>query len=38
MAEKVGTEKIEREKGYLYFLGKDGFVHKTPMSRGKKKK
>lgn len=41
MAERIGSEKLEREDGYLYFLGKDGFVWKTPMktnSRGRKGK
>ncbi|VVB77367.1 Uncharacterised protein [uncultured archaeon] len=41
MAEKIGKEKISREDGYLYFLGKDGFVWKTPMktnARGRKAK
>ncbi len=41
MAERIGSEKIAREEGYLYFLGKDGFVWRTPMktnSRGRKGK
>lgn len=41
MAEKIGSESIKREDGYLYFLGKDGFVWKTPMRsnpRGRKAK
>jgi hypothetical protein len=41
MSERIGSEKLERENGYLYFLGKDGFVWKTPMktnSRGRKGK
>jgi hypothetical protein len=41
MAERIGSEKLEREDGYLYFLGKDGFVWKTPMktnTRGRKGK
>ncbi len=39
MAERIGSEKIKREDGYLYFVGKDGFAWKTPMktnSRGRK--
>lgn len=36
-AAKVGTEKIEREKGFLYYLGKDGFVEKAPMEKRKPK-
>lgn len=41
MAERVGSEKLSREDGYLYFLGKDGYVWRTPMktnSRGRKGK
>ncbi len=30
MAEKVGKEQTKREKGYLYYLGKDGYLWKTP--------
>jgi hypothetical protein len=39
MAERVGRERVQREDGYLYFLGKDGRVWKTPMKnnpRGRK--
>jgi calcineurin-like phosphoesterase family protein len=38
---KIGKEKIQREKGYLYFIGKDGYVWAAPMkynTTGKKKK
>lgn len=41
MAEKIGTEKISREKGYLYFVGSDGCVWAVPMKHntgGRKKK
>ena len=41
MAERIGREKLSREDGYLYFLGKDGFVWRTPMksnTRGRKAK
>jgi hypothetical protein len=41
MSERIGSEKLDRENGYLYFLGKDGFVWKTPMktnTRGRKGK
>ncbi len=41
MAERIGRERISREDGYLYFLGKDGFVWRTPMktnTRGRKAK
>lgn len=39
MAERIGREKVSREDGYLYYLGKDGYVWKTPMktnTRGRK--
>lgn len=39
--EKVTNEKIEREDGYLYYIGKDGFVWAAPMKHnknGRKKK
>jgi hypothetical protein len=37
MAEKtkVGKEKITREKGFLYCVGKDGFVWANPMKSNK---
>ena len=41
MGKRVGTEKVMRENGYLYFIGKDGYVWRTPMKankRGSKKK
>jgi len=41
MGKKVGSEKIKREDGYLYYIGKDGHVWRAPMKhnkRGKKKK
>ncbi len=41
MAERISDEKISREDGYLYFLGKDGYVWRTPMKnnpRGRKSK
>ncbi len=41
MAERIGSERLTRENGYLYFLGKDGFVWRTPMktnTRGRKAK
>ncbi|MDE1870618.1 MAG: hypothetical protein KGI06_00035 [Candidatus Micrarchaeota archaeon] len=41
MAERIGSERLQREDGYLYFLGKDGFVWRTPMKtnpRGRKAK
>jgi hypothetical protein len=41
MGQKVGNEKIKREEGYLYFVGKDGYVWAAPMKHnkgGRKKK
>ncbi|NYT06913.1 MAG: hypothetical protein GKC05_01465 [Methanomicrobiales archaeon] len=41
MGTKIGKEKIKREAGYLYYLGKDGYVWAAPMKNnktGKKKK
>ncbi len=41
MGTKIGKEKIKRESGYLYFVGKDGYVWAAPMKfnkTGKKKK
>jgi len=35
MAERIGKEKIEREDGYLYYVGKDGYVWRTPMKSNK---
>lgn len=33
MAERIGKEKIARAAGYLYYLGRDGYVWKVPMRR-----
>jgi len=41
MAERITDERIDRADGYLYYLGRDGFVWRTPMrsnTRGKKAK
>jgi len=41
MGPKIVKEKIQREKGYLYFIGKDGYIWAAPMKHnksGKKKK
>ncbi|MCX6773512.1 MAG: hypothetical protein NTY68_00750 [Candidatus Micrarchaeota archaeon] len=35
MAEKIGTEQISREKGYLYFVGQDGYAWAVPMKHNK---
>lgn len=34
MAEKVATTGVKKEKGYLYYLGKDGNVWRSGMARG----
>ncbi|MCX6778391.1 MAG: hypothetical protein NT157_05930 [Candidatus Micrarchaeota archaeon] len=36
MGTRIGKEKVEREAGYLYYIGKDGYVWRTPMKRNKK--
>jgi len=41
MGKRIGKEQVKREKGYLYYLGKDGFMWKSPMktnTKGKKAK
>ena len=41
MGVKIGSEKIDREDGYLYYVDADGFVVAVPMKhnkKGKKKK
>ncbi len=41
MAERLTKEKVDREDGYLYYLGKDGYAWRTPMKnnpRGRKSK
>ncbi|MGC8572342.1 MAG: hypothetical protein ACP5RI_03850 [Candidatus Micrarchaeia archaeon] len=38
MAERIGKEKIEKEDGYLYYIGKDGFVWRSPMKNNPKGK
>lgn len=35
MAEKMTNERIEREQGYLYYLGRDGYVWRTPTKLNK---
>lgn len=35
MAERVSKEAIKRERGYLYYLGKDGYLWKTPTKLNK---
>ncbi len=41
MAERISNERVSRESGYIYYLGKDGFVWQSPMrsnSAGVKRK
>lgn len=41
MGKRIGNEKISREEGYLYYVGKDGYVWASPMKlnkSGRKKK
>ena len=35
MADRISNTAVSRESGYLYYLGKDGYVWRTPM-RGKR--
>ena len=35
MAERIGKQKIVRKAGYLYFVGKDGYVWQVPMRANK---
>lgn len=37
MAEKVVNVGLKREKGYLYFIDKNGNVARSVMARGRKK-
>lgn len=37
MAEKVSKTGVKKEKGYLYYLGKDGNVWRSKMARGDQK-
>jgi len=34
-ATKVADAGVSREKGYLYFIDKDGDVSRAPMARGR---
>ncbi len=34
--EKVSTIPVEIEEGYLYYVGKDGYVWRTPMKHNKR--
>ncbi|MEW6529070.1 MAG: hypothetical protein AB1391_04220 [Candidatus Micrarchaeota archaeon] len=41
MGTKIGSEKITREDGFLYYVGQDGYVWAVPMKHnktGRKKK
>lgn len=34
--ERISEERIEREPGYLYYLGSDGYVARSPMRNNRK--
>lgn len=36
VGQRIGKEKVSREDGYLYFVGKDGCVWRAPMRNNKK--
>lgn len=36
MVEKLATLRIKREEGYLYYVGRDGYVWRVAMTRGAK--
>jgi hypothetical protein len=38
MGQRIGKEQVKREKGYLYYLGKDGYIWRTPTKLNKKGK
>jgi hypothetical protein len=38
MSEKIAKTSIQKEKGYLYFIDKDGDVARVLAQRGSKKK
>ena len=38
MAEVVSKTGVSKDKGYLYYLGKDGNVWRSPMARAGEKK
>ncbi len=35
MAEKISKERVTRAPGYLYYLGKDGYVWQNPTKSNK---
>ncbi|MFP3949832.1 MAG: hypothetical protein ACLFUZ_01930 [Candidatus Micrarchaeia archaeon] len=36
MGRKIGSERIDRQDGYLYYVGKDGYVWRVPMKHNKR--
>ncbi|MBD3389661.1 hypothetical protein GF415_01765 [Candidatus Micrarchaeota archaeon] len=36
MGKKIGSERIDRQDGYLYYVGKDGYVWRVPMKHNKR--
>ena len=37
MGQRVGKEKVHREKGYLYYVDKEGYISKAKMQHGGRK-
>ncbi|MCL5434484.1 MAG: hypothetical protein M1559_02105 [Candidatus Marsarchaeota archaeon] len=35
MAERISNESISRQEGYLYYVGKDGYVWQVPQRSNK---
>ena len=35
---RIGKKKIKKEPGYLYYIGRYGYVHRTPMARNKRRR
>lgn len=38
MGKKIGEEKIHKKAGYIYYVGRDGYVHEAKMNRKGRKK
>ena len=36
MGKRIGKEQVTREPGYLYYIGKDGYVWRAPMKTNKR--
>jgi hypothetical protein len=35
MSRRISTQPVRKEKGYLYYLGKDGYIWASPMKHNK---